>query len=406
MTKRATVVIGANFGDEGKGLLTDFYCAEPGPSATVVRFNGGAQAGHTVNMGHGRSHVFHHIGAGAFRGAQTFLSRHFIANPMLMLEERRLLDRRFGLKPIVAVDRAAALTTPYDMLINQAAEISRGRGRHGSCGVGINETVHRAASGFATTVGDVGDLAALRSRLEDIRIYYVPSRLEELGIAEIDPTIQRALDAPSLAAAFVEACAEFDRQSIIVDGSYLDDCEDVVFEGAQGLLLDEKHRFFPHVTRSRTGLTNVVDLAGPAGIRELRIVYVTRSYMTRHGAGPFPTEDWHFRLPDETNVPHPFQGTLRFGSLDLDLLSESIRTDLARGDGFLLRPAIAVTHLDQKHWRIAQHHGVRTLHDKGDEAFVREIMDAAGLDRALASYGSRATDIIGVAGIDFGFRAA
>src|SRR5690348_14536867 len=125
---RATVVIGANFGDEGKGLMTDYLCAAAGDSsrgeisgAMVVRFNGGAQAGHTVFAG-GRRHVFHHFGSGAFAGAATFLSRYFVVNPFLWAKERDEL----GFCPRVFVDRAAMLTTPYDMLVNQEAERIRG----------------------------------------------------------------------------------------------------------------------------------------------------------------------------------------------------------------------------------------------------------------------------------------
>ena len=79
--KQASVVIGANFGDEGKGLMTDFLSE---PEGVVVRFNGGAQAGHTVTEPGGTRHVFHHYGAGAFKGASTFLSRHFVSNPLLL----------------------------------------------------------------------------------------------------------------------------------------------------------------------------------------------------------------------------------------------------------------------------------------------------------------------------------
>src|SRR5262249_48902654 len=94
--------------------------------------------------------------------------------------------------------------------------------------------------------------------------------------------------------------------------------DNIVFEGAQGLLLDEYHRFFPHVTRSRTGLANVVDLCQAMGdIDRLDVYYVIRPYMTRHGEGPFPSYDPDMSFPDPTNHPNPWQGTLRFGALDV-----------------------------------------------------------------------------------------
>jgi adenylosuccinate synthase len=124
----------------------------------------------------------------------------------------------------------------------------------------------------------------------------------------------------------------------------------VLFEGAQGLLLDELHPWFPHVTRSRTGLANPAALCAEAGIERLRAVYVTRWYLTRHGAGPLPTEIPGRPSPlveDRTNLPNPWQGSLRFGHLDLALLRQSIRADLAGAGRVDAVPALALTCLDQ-----------------------------------------------------------
>ena len=125
----------------------------------------------------------------------------------------------------------------------------------------------------------------------------------------------------------------------------------MIFEGAQGLLLDETHRYFPHVTRSRTGLTNVAGLCERIGLDTLDAVYVTRSYMTRHGRGPFLTEDPTMRFADATNIPNEWQGTLRFGTLDVDLLEESITNDLRSAAtlnvNLRVSASIAMTCLDQ-----------------------------------------------------------
>ena len=86
LNKTARVVIGAQFGDEGKGRLTAHHVVEVGDDAIVVRFNGGAQAGHTVVAPDGRRHVFSHVGSGALTGAATYLSRFFVANPILFLK--------------------------------------------------------------------------------------------------------------------------------------------------------------------------------------------------------------------------------------------------------------------------------------------------------------------------------
>jgi len=340
---RATAVIGANFGDEGKGLLTDYLAAVDPAGTVVVRFNGGAQAGHTVVTPAGRRHVFHHFGAGTLAGARTFLSRHFIVNPFLWDKERGELA---GIRPQVDVDRRAMLTTPFDMLVNQEAERSRGRHRHGSCGLGINETVERCIGPLATAAADIEPSARLRDRLVAIADRSV-ARLAELGVSP-SPFFLEMVRSEALVDNYLEVCERFRRAERLVDGpDELPKFRHVVFEGAQGLLLDERHRFFPHVTRSRTGLPNVVELAAEIGLTELDVVYVTRTYLTRHGAGPFPTERPGLSFPDPTNAPNEWQGALRFGKLDVSLLSESITDDLSNAGGLAVSPCLAVTCLDQ-----------------------------------------------------------
>jgi hypothetical protein len=103
----------------------------------------------------------------------------------------------------------------------------------------------------------------------------------------------------------------------------------VIFEGAQGLGLDEDLGEFPHVTRSKTGLPNALEVAEELGISELDAWYVSRAYLTRHGAGPLEHED-SFTFQDNTNVSHEFQGSLRFAWLDVDKLNGRIMADLAR----------------------------------------------------------------------------
>src|SRR5512145_1535019 len=87
MPRSATAILGANFGDEGKGLMTDCFAARAPSRTLVVRTNGGAQAGHTVVTPSGRRHVFSHVGSGALSGAPTLLSRFFVSSPLLLEKE-------------------------------------------------------------------------------------------------------------------------------------------------------------------------------------------------------------------------------------------------------------------------------------------------------------------------------
>lgn len=344
----AFAVIGANYGDEGKGLMVD-YLASRQPESVVVRYNGGAQAGHTVLTPEGLRHVFSHIGAGAFAGCPTYLSQFFIVNPMLFLRELETFSALASAPPIW-LDRNAFVTTPFDVLINQLSETARGACRHGSCGVGINETVTRCLRSptLATRVRDLQDSGKLRRKLYELARTWLPERLAEMrldGRAQPCLLFQRRLEA------IIDRYC-LDVEAMLSSVTILSSCprrRAVIFEGAQGLMLDENRvDQFPHVTRSRTGLANVLYLCAKMGIDRLSVHYVTRTYLTRHGAGPLPGQ-WERRFPDETNLPNDFQGSLRFAPLSLSDLEHSLACDLAsaRSHPVTVRPAIAITCADQ-----------------------------------------------------------
>lgn len=332
--KRATAIIGAAFGDEGKGLMTDYFARQAGEEPTVVRFCGGANAGHTVVTPDGDRHVFHHFGAGTLAGARTYLSRYFLVNPVLWKMECAELQGR-GLRTRLFVDREAPLTTVYDMMENQRAELAR-TVRHGSCGAGIHATMVRqtypAARLFA---GDLERPAYLRERVDYIRrSCIVPDRGG-------DDVFER----------FLMDCEEMRAQINLCDSRVIEDRgAEVIFEGAQGLLLDQDNRsFFPHVTHAKTGLHNVLRIADEAGIEQIEAVYVVRPYLTRHGAGELPREDPEMHYFDNTNEPNRWQGPLRFAPMYSDMIEVAIGTDLqpARSWSGNVKPVLAVTHLDQ-----------------------------------------------------------
>lgn len=348
---QATAVIGAGWGDEGKGHLVDALAAAGDKAAVVVRFNGGAQAGHTVTLADGRRHVFHHLGAGALAGARTHLSQHFVHHPMLLQAERAALQAIGGCMDLSA-DPRGAVTTPWDMLINQAVERVRGDGRHGSCGLGFGETIERnTESGFALTVADLGR-PDLKARLFDLRQNWVPRRLAQLGIDDLSPDEAGILANDDVEAVFLEDCRAFaDTVRTTSDGA-LGENGRVIFEGAQGLQLDQAIGVFPHVTRSHTGLVNVLHIAREAGLEDIEAVYLTRAYSTRHGAGPLPggqDELEGFDIVDPTNQPNLWQGRMRYAVLDLDRLAAGIAMDARLGDAgpVQVRTSLFVTCLDQ-----------------------------------------------------------
>lgn len=139
--KDIKIVIGANFGDEGKGKLTDYY-TKNADNCIVVCSNGGAQRGHTVLKSDGTRHVFHHFGSGTLNGADTYLPEDFILNPLVFKEEWEEL-KKLGWEPHVYVHEKCMITNPFDMMANQIIERSRGNNKHGSCGMGIYNTIQR-----------------------------------------------------------------------------------------------------------------------------------------------------------------------------------------------------------------------------------------------------------------------
>lgn len=391
MARRADVVIGSAFGDEGKGLITDVLASKHFGEALIVRFNGGAQAGHTVVTPEGQRHVFSHFGSGTFVGSASFLSRFFVVNPVLFHREREQLLRS-GISPRVLVDPRAMVTTPFDMFVNAALEKHRGTARHGSCGVGFGETVGRNQNSALTlTVADLTRSNGERN-VRAVRDQWLPQRLTELGLA-MSAEERATFLSEALLAKFMDDVAAMMDSLTLSGEECLDSAPHVVFEGAQGLLLDQQMGFFPHVTRSYTGLRNVRALIETSEITSLDVHYVMRPYLTRHGAGPLPGE---FRGPpylgiaDETNIPNPWQGSLRFAPANLDLLRSAVDRDL-RDAGLPnhidLTKSVAVTCLDQVDGL------VRFLEDGKDTAappgaFTRRCMAAIGASATLASYGA------------------
>lgn len=330
---QAHIVIGANFGDEGKGQTVDYLCRRTRDNI-VVRHNGGAQAAHTVMTEEGVRHVFHHFGSGTLAGSPTFLSKHFIVNPRAFIEESEDL---VGMTPKVFGHREALLTTPLDWILNWRLEEQRGHSRHGSCGMGINETVERCLNEkYRTTFNDIFNIDDLIKKLEIIGTEYVKERAEKLGIS-LEKLSTTAIEP------FIEDCQEMSKMVVpLSNNKILKTYRHVIFEGAQGLLLDEHHHFFPYVTRSKTGVTNAVQILKEIEVSSADVYYVTRSYLTRHGAGPLPNEGQIQSFDDLTNIHNPHQGTLRFAPLDIDLFKTSVSTDLI-SEEFILNPSLVVT---------------------------------------------------------------
>lgn len=383
----AIVVVDLGFGDAGKGTITDFLVRDRG-AALVVRFNGGAQAGHNVVTPDGRHHTFAQLGAGTFvDGVGTHLGPAFLLHPGGLLVEVAHLAAKSVPDALdrLTIDGRARVITPFQQAAGRLRELQRGDRAHGTCGVGIGECAADAGLDDAIVAADLADPARLRVRLarqQDRKraefrsvVAGVPPARAEVELALLDDlgAVERTLAAwaPARTLRVLDADAAAAR---------LRAPRTVVFEGAQGVLLDETWGFHPHTTWSDCTPRGARALAGD---RAVTVLGVTRAYMVRHGPGPFPT-DGTLAIPELHNGDGGWQGRFRTGALDLPLLAYAARA-CAGLDG------VAVTCLDRVPARVP----VRTeqgLEEVERDAIPGLVADAIGAPARLLSSGPTARE--------------
>jgi len=344
-------VIGNNYGDEGKGLAVDYLTCQG--NNLVVRHNGGAQAAHTVEKD-GMRFVFHELSSGSFNGAATYWAPTFYPDLYKLEEEIESFRKVSGRSVKIYASPKASVTLLYDVYLNQKKEKARGTGKHGSCGMGIWEATRRSSIGFALTLEDISHLSAeeIARRLSAVENDYMRSRLEENSIGE--PLI---LDKEKYASLLKQALED---HVTLVSGekALFEGFNNVIFEGGQGLLLDNtREESWPHTTCSRTGITNPVKILEGNGSKLDETVYVTRTYLTRHGAGPFRDDPALF-FEDETNVPNPWQDSIRFGRHEsAGMLFARASGDVKDNCPYDVKVSVFITHLNETSGKILTEEG-------------------------------------------------
>lgn len=346
-------VIGAGFGDEGKGTVVDYLCQKL-TRPLVGRYCGGQQAGHQVVVDEKTRHVFSSFGSGTLRGIPTYWFPQCTIDPVALLNELDIL-MKMGLEPELYIDSKCPVTTPYDIDANKQIETLA----HGSCGLGINATYRREEKFFHLKFEDLFYQSILHEKLKLICTQYYKREYDSeyvkhflnasFIITEYSHYIKKAPDNLTK-----------DRRG--------KEFKNLIFEGSQGLLLDQHNGFFPHVTPSNTGSRNFVDNHQPIPW------LVTRAYHTRHGNGPHPTEHIPHNIkpnPYEENFDDSAQGKFRIGILDYDWLEYGIYKD-----AYLSRVPfnLVVTCLDciENEWRFVQNGRIRYCDDEGE--FVSRIV--------------------------------
>lgn len=350
-------VIGANYGDEGKGLVTNYFCkqfADNNQRCAVICTNGGAQRGHTVCTPSGLRHVFHHFGSGTFSGADTFFSPNFIINPMQFAKEYKEL-KALGFEPkSYFMSYCNSITTPFDMILNQIVEEQRGKNKHGSTGMGIWETIVRNRMNFEPLILEHiinSNSVNLKQKLYNIRDNYL---LKKIDIDTISDEWKEIIYSDELINNFL---LDIDFLKNHIESSAV--CfpyDAVVFENGQGLLLDQNIDEI-YSTPSNTGIKDIVAHIMRFSLLmdvqpDIEICYVTRTYLTRHGAGPFPEECQEFakkyNLFDKTNVYNPYQGNIRYGLLNNKELVDRVVQDFNSVDFYGgAKISLAITHTNE-----------------------------------------------------------
>lgn len=303
------VVTGANLGDEGKGMVAFSLAKEAisqNEKVLSVLYNGGVQRAHTAN-----GQVVHCTGTGDLAGGTTYYDEHFVVDPIaLWLTETK-----------VYIHPKCRVVLPCDVVRNRGKEISRRLLKHGSCGMGIFECVKRNRyDHLKLCVADLTDFFSLYSKVE---------RLKNTLACGIDDDVYNTDNFMRAADYVVRTCPMVELSQIASDYSTF------IFEGGQGLLLDQANMGdFPHLTPSSVGSYNIHDTINKLGAESTDIFYVSRSYMTRHGAGPMDAEcskeDINPGIVDATNIRNDWQDDLRFGYIDVDKLYRRVKGDFSR----------------------------------------------------------------------------
>ena len=331
---KASIVIGANYGDEGKGTIVA-RLAKAGTNVLNILTNGGSQRGHSILTKDG-SMTFQHFGSGTYHGADSYYSRYYILNPIQFVDEYM----RLIVKPkYIYRDPRCRWSTPYDVMANLIQEEQRGR--KASCGMGIWNTVNRCDHMPIMLFDEfMANPDRQDAYLEGVKRYYE-------GFVDIPDRWKDTWDSDGVRHHFVRDCEIMHTLTKAVELATLLCYENLIFENGQGLLLKDTGKDTYDTTPSDTGITYALRIAREIGVEDVTAHYVTRPYLTRHGDGVLVGETDRKDVSamideDRTNHYNDHQGQFRYGLLDMESLYGRIKED-ARGVDF----EVDVTHCDE-----------------------------------------------------------
>ena len=278
----AIVLVGAQWGDEGKGKATDLL---GGRVDYVVRYQGGNNAGHTVVIGD-RKFALHLLPSGILTPSVVpVIGNGVVIDPAVLLEEMRGLNEQGVDTSKLVISADAHLITPYHVTLDKVGERFLGKSKIGTTGRGIGPTYSDKIARLGIRVQDLFDPSILRQKVE--------GALDQKNQVLVKVYNRRALDVDAMADQLLEY-AEVLRPYVADTGlllnNALDDDKVVLLEGGQGTLLDVDHGTYPFVTSSNPTAGGACTGSGIGPTRISSVVGILKAYTTRVGAGPFPTE--------------------------------------------------------------------------------------------------------------------
>ncbi|MBU2882679.1 adenylosuccinate synthase [Psychrosphaera sp. B3R10] len=277
------VVLGTQWGDEGKGKVVDLLTDK---ADYVVRYQGGHNAGHTLVID-GEKTVLHLIPSGVLRdGVKCIIGNGVVLSPDALMTEIKMLEERgVPVKERLLISEACPLILPYHIALDQAREIARGNKAIGTTGRGIGPAYEDKVARRGLRVGDLFNPEQFKEKLKEVLEYHNFSLVNYYKVdpVDFDKTFNDAM-----------AIADILKAMVVDVTSLLDAArlagESILFEGAQGTLLDIDHGTYPYVTSSNTTVGGVATGAGFGPCYLDYVLGIVKAYTTRVGSGPFPTE--------------------------------------------------------------------------------------------------------------------
>ncbi len=277
------VILGSQFGDEGKGKIVDWLTEQV---AAVVRFQGGHNAGHTLVI-HGEKTVLHLLPSGILHdNVMCYIGNGVVVSPAALLEEIAMLEQKsIPVRKRLRISAACPLILPIHVALDKAREKARGEKAIGTTGRGIGPAYEDKVGRRAVRLGDLFHPTRLAEKLKIILEMHNFILQHYYAAEPID--YQTTYD----------ECIAFSKQleALVCDVTeelihYREQGKNVLFEGAQGTLLDIDHGTYPYVTSSNTTAGNAATGSGLGPLYFDYVLGITKAYTTRVGAGPFPTE--------------------------------------------------------------------------------------------------------------------